>query len=302
MTGPASGVPGRILLVEDDPEAALFAIRVLGVRGGFDVTHSAGPVAALCQAREESWDLVITDIEMPGMTGLELLEQLRRHDPLVPVAVVTAHVTVGNAVSALRSRADEFLEKPLRAEPLIETAAALVAKGRAARQAGREVVLAIGAHPDDVEIGAGGTLLGHHHAGHQVAILTMTRGARGGPGGPASRGVGERGQDSGRRPVPGRPRRHQHQRGRSDDHRDEPRHRAGRADHPVHPLDPRRAPGPPQHAPGRDGGRPRGRPGLLLPVPVGHGRLRAVAVRRHRRAAVGEAGGHRRVRLADHGA
>ena len=180
MTGPADSAKGRILLVEDDPEAALFAIRVLGMRGGFDVTHSADPAVALRRAREESWDLVITDIEMPGMTGLELLEQLRRHDPLVPVAVVTAHVTVDNAVSALRNRADEFLEKPLRAEPLIETAAALVAKGRAARRAGREVVLAIGAHPDDVEIGAGGTLLGHHHAGHQVAILTMTRGARGG--------------------------------------------------------------------------------------------------------------------------
>ena len=180
MTGPADGIPGRILLVEDDPEAALFAIRVLRMRGGFDVTHSADPAVALRQAREESWDLVITDIEMPGMTGLELLEQLRLHDPLVPVAVVTAHVTVDNAVSALRNRADEFLEKPLRAGPLIETATALVAKGRAARLAGREVVLAIGAHPDDVEIGAGGTLLGHHHAGHQVAILTMTQGARGG--------------------------------------------------------------------------------------------------------------------------
>lgn len=172
--------PSRILLVEDDPEAARFAVRVLGMQGGFDVTHTTDPSVGLHLVSSQSWDLVITDVEMPGMTGLELLEELRRVDPLLPVAVVTAHVTVDNAVSALRNRADEFLEKPLRPDRLIATAAALIEKGRAARMVGREVVLAIGAHPDDIEIGAGGALLAHRSMGHHVAVLTMTRGARGG--------------------------------------------------------------------------------------------------------------------------
>jgi two-component system response regulator HydG len=175
---PAS--PGRILLVEDDPEAASFVIQVLAVRNGYEVVHMADPAAALLRAAAESWDLVLTDVEMPGMSGLEMLESLRRTDPDLPVAIVTAHATVDTAIRALRNRADDFQEKPLRPARLLAMVSALVAKGRAARLAQREVVLAIGAHPDDVEIGAGGTLLAHRKMGHEVAILTLSRGARGG--------------------------------------------------------------------------------------------------------------------------
>jgi two-component system response regulator HydG len=172
--------PARILVVEDDPEAASFIIQVLGVRGNCDVTHTADPVAALLRASTESWDLVLTDVEMPGMTGIELLESLRQVAPDLPVAIMTAHASVGNAIGALRSRADEFLEKPLRPAQLTATVSRLVAKGRAERKLRREVVLAVGAHPDDVEIGVGGTLAAYHQMGHQVAILTLSRGARGG--------------------------------------------------------------------------------------------------------------------------
>jgi LmbE family N-acetylglucosaminyl deacetylase len=56
----------------------------------------------------------------------------------------------------------------------------LVDKGRAVRAASRQVVLAIGAHPDDVEIGAGGALAVHADLGHEIAILTLCRGSRGG--------------------------------------------------------------------------------------------------------------------------
>ena len=77
------------------PEAASFVIQVLGVRGNFDVTHTADPVAALLRASTEPWDLVLTDVEMPGMTGIELLESLRQVAPDLPVAIMTAHASVG---------------------------------------------------------------------------------------------------------------------------------------------------------------------------------------------------------------
>jgi CheY-like chemotaxis protein len=128
--GPASGSQARILLVEDDPEAALFAITVLAKRGPFEVTHVADPVVALRLAAAGSWDLVLTDVEMPGMTGLELLDALRRIAPALPVAVLTAHVYLRTA--ELASRADEFLIKPVRIDQLLATAAALI--GRPAGQ------------------------------------------------------------------------------------------------------------------------------------------------------------------------
>jgi LmbE family N-acetylglucosaminyl deacetylase/CheY-like chemotaxis protein len=172
--------PGRILVVEDDFVAARFLTQILGVRGGFEVKHTADPAVALEQASSQTWDLVLTDVEMPGMTGLELLEALRRLAPDLPVAVMTAHASVDYAVGALRSHADEFLQKPVRPDLLLATVTRLVDQGRAARLASRQSVLAIGAHPDDVEIGAAGALLAHRAAGHAVSILTLSRGARGG--------------------------------------------------------------------------------------------------------------------------
>src|SRR5580692_9534175 len=171
--------PARILLVDDDAALGRYLARVL-TRGGFEVIHELDSGGALHRIETESWDLLITDIEMPGMTGLELLDRVRQLEPDLPVAVLTGNPTIDYAVTALRSAAAEFLQKPIAAAELVAKATELVEAGRAARAAGRETVLAIGAHPDDVEIGAAGTLLAHRAAGDTVAILTLSRGARGG--------------------------------------------------------------------------------------------------------------------------
>jgi two-component system, NtrC family, response regulator HydG len=124
---------GRILLVEDDPEAALFAVHVLTKRARFDVTHTADPAVALELAVAGPWDLVLTDLELPGMTGLELLHALRQAAPALPVAVVTAHVPTGTTHEALLSEADSYLCKPLKIDQLISTATDLIRNGRKTR-------------------------------------------------------------------------------------------------------------------------------------------------------------------------
>src|ERR1022692_1051061 len=180
--------PGRILLVEDDAVAAHFALHVLGKRGGFDVTHTTDPAVALRYVSSAAWDLVLTDAELPGMTGLEFLAALRRLSPDLPVAVITAHESADIAMRELRKQSDEFLQKPVRPDRLQAVVAALVASGRAARRAARQQsVLAIGAHPGDVETGAAGALLAHRALGQKVSILTLTRGAS--LAGMASRGM-----------------------------------------------------------------------------------------------------------------
>src|ERR1700753_3734147 len=171
---------GRILLIDDDPDLGVFLTRVLRSRGGYEVTHELDPAAALRRIGEQDWDLLITDIEMPGMTGLELLERVRQRRPHLPVAVLTGHATVDYAVSALRSAAAEVLEEPITAADLVAKADELITAARAARAASTESVLAIGAHPDDVEIGAAGTLIAHRAAGDRVAIVTLSHGSRGG--------------------------------------------------------------------------------------------------------------------------
>jgi CheY-like chemotaxis protein len=131
-----TGPRGRILVVEDDPDAALFLVHVLANRGQFEVTHTADPAVALRLAAAEHWDLVLTDLEMPGMTGLELLAALRQVAPALPVAVVTAHAPADMMAAALLSHPDEYLQKPLRINQLIATAIALISKGREAGHAG----------------------------------------------------------------------------------------------------------------------------------------------------------------------
>ena len=105
VTRKADPKRARILVVEDDPETALFAVYVLTHQGQYDVTHTPDPVAALRLATSEHWDLVLTDMDMPGMTGLELADALRREVPALPVAVVTAHAPAAMSSAAFRPAA-----------------------------------------------------------------------------------------------------------------------------------------------------------------------------------------------------
>ncbi|MCW2601796.1 MAG: response regulator [Frankiales bacterium] len=172
----------RVLVVDDDPDVGTYTRTVLVRRGGFEVLALADPFLARAAVEDFRPDVVVTDIEMPGMSGLELISLLREDQPGLPVVVITAHVSVDYAVAALRSQADEFLTKPVASSELISIVNRLAAEGRANREAGRprEFVLAVGAHPDDVEIGVGGILAAHRDAGDSVVILTLSRGAKGG--------------------------------------------------------------------------------------------------------------------------
>ncbi|MET0784560.1 MAG: response regulator [Leifsonia flava] len=173
--------PYRVLVIEDDEDVALFTRTVLEKRAGCDVRVLYSGIGAIDVVREFRPDVLVTDVELPGASGLDILEQARLIDPSLPVIVMTAHASVDYAVRALRDRADEFLTKPVPSTVLVETVHRLGARSRqaaAARQ--KRTVLAIGAHPDDVEIGVGGVLAAHAAAGDPIVILTLSRGARGG--------------------------------------------------------------------------------------------------------------------------
>ena len=84
---------------------------------------------ALRLAAAEHRDLLLTDLDLPGMTGIELLAALREVVPALPVAVTSAHALDGTLTSLL-GHADEYLEKPVRLDTLIATATALTGQGR----------------------------------------------------------------------------------------------------------------------------------------------------------------------------
>jgi len=174
----------RVVVVEDDADVAFYTKTVLEKRGGCVVETVSDPSLARGVIDVFLPDVVVTDIEMPGINGLELMEQIRTDHPGIPIVVMTAHISVDYAVGALNAQADEFLIKPISASDLVTAVMRLAADGRASRvdqgTGQRESVLAIGAHPDDVEFGIGGILAAHRAAGDSVTILTLSRGSSAG--------------------------------------------------------------------------------------------------------------------------
>ncbi len=174
--------PFRVIVVEDDHDVAEYTQTILENKLGCTVLTFTDPTKVRDAVVDFAPDVVITDIEMPGMSGLDLIEQLRELRPGTPVIVMTAHASIDYAVSALRNQANEFLTKPVSSSELVAHVERLATDDRAMRSGSskRASVLAIGAHPDDVEVGAGGTLAAHRAAGDLVTILTLSRGARDG--------------------------------------------------------------------------------------------------------------------------
>src|SRR5208337_2312912 len=111
---------GRVLVVDDD-ELALEMLAELLTMTGYSVKTATEGRAGVEIFRNELSDLVITDIRMPHVDGLEMLRQVREIDEVVPVIVVTGHGDLDNAIGALRKGAYDFLQKPINPDILLST-------------------------------------------------------------------------------------------------------------------------------------------------------------------------------------
>ena len=103
---------GRILIVDDEVNARTALCELLREEG-YIVESAADAFKALGKAADFAPDLVLTDLKMPGMDGLQLLGRLRETDPDLPVVVMTAFGEVETAVRAMRSGARDYLAKPV---------------------------------------------------------------------------------------------------------------------------------------------------------------------------------------------
>jgi DNA-binding NtrC family response regulator len=110
----------KILLVEDDAQMQL-AITANLSREGYDIKIAPDGRSGLLMLEKESFDLVISDQKMPEMTGLELLNELKRREIGTPFIMITAHGTITQAVEAMQSGAADFLSKPFNAQDLLKT-------------------------------------------------------------------------------------------------------------------------------------------------------------------------------------
>jgi DNA-binding NtrC family response regulator len=107
-----------IMIVEDDVALSRFISDILSDDGQrVRVFHD--PYRAVAEFGKERFSLVITDVKMPGMDGIEVLDHVKRINPNVPVIIITAHATVDVSIQALRKGADDLITKPFESEEFL---------------------------------------------------------------------------------------------------------------------------------------------------------------------------------------
>src|SRR5438477_2715323 len=113
-------MPDRTLLVADDDPGLRESLERTLTREGYRVLLASDGRAALERLQDGAIDLIVTDLKMPGLTGLELLRAAKAIAPDVDVILLTAFGTVEEAVKAMKDGAYDFLTKPFRREQLLK--------------------------------------------------------------------------------------------------------------------------------------------------------------------------------------
>jgi len=101
------------VLVVDDDKAHRIMLRTLLTAWGYDVAEADDGDGAITMAGEAPWDLILMDIRMARVSGLEALQEIRRVNPAIPTIIMTAYSSVESAVEAMKKGAYDYLTKPL---------------------------------------------------------------------------------------------------------------------------------------------------------------------------------------------
>jgi len=123
----------RVLLVEDEVHVAESLEAHFRAHGMETVVCATGEDALAAPP----CDAVVADLKLPGMSGVDLLEQLKERDRALPVLVLTGHGTIGDAVAAMRAGALDFLAKPAEPDVIVERVCKAVERGRIEKERDR---------------------------------------------------------------------------------------------------------------------------------------------------------------------
>lgn len=101
------------ILIVDDEQVVRDSLSKWFKEDGFSVSTAAGAAEALQQLQAQKWDILLLDIKMPGMDGMELQQRIKEIDPTATIIFITAHATVDTAVKALKEGAFDYVTKPV---------------------------------------------------------------------------------------------------------------------------------------------------------------------------------------------
>lgn len=110
---------GRTIFVVDDEESHRMMLRAHLEEEGFEVVEASDGQEAVDRIKDKFFDLVLIDIRMPKMDGMEALRQIKKITSAIPVIIMTAYGSINSAIEALKSGAEDYLTKPLDIDELL---------------------------------------------------------------------------------------------------------------------------------------------------------------------------------------
>ena len=114
-------MPERILVVDDEPNMLRLLKTILMDKTGYEVTTTNNPLEVSKLLQEGHYDLVVTDLKMPLVDGIDLIGIVKHLDVTMPIIVITAYGTIETAEEAIQKGAYDFITKPFRKETILIT-------------------------------------------------------------------------------------------------------------------------------------------------------------------------------------
>jgi DNA-binding NtrC family response regulator len=127
----------RILIVDDEERFRLTLAKLLKVRE-LDVTTLGSGPEALEALKQEQYDVIVLDVRMPGMDGIETLAEIKKLNPNIEVIILTGHASVDAAVDIMKLGGYDYLLKPCSVEELIDKIDAAFERKQAREQRGKK--------------------------------------------------------------------------------------------------------------------------------------------------------------------
>ena len=160
---------GRVLIIGDDESICVECRQILEAHS-FNVSTASNSNQALAKIRQESYDVVLLDLKVPGLPGMEVLKRLKEDSPATAVIVITEQAAVDSAVEALKQGAIDYLPKPFSPDALLtrtERASSVVMRALEDACIGQEL--------DRKMLSQ--VLIGHSEAMNRVVLLTKNAAA-----------------------------------------------------------------------------------------------------------------------------
>ncbi|MBI5196201.1 MAG: response regulator [Nitrospirae bacterium] len=114
-------MPEKILAVDDEPDMLKLLSMIIREKTSHEIITTNNPLEALELAKQGGFDIIIADLKMPGLDGVELLDAVRKFDENIPVIIITAYGTVESAAETMHKGAFDFITKPFRKEQILYT-------------------------------------------------------------------------------------------------------------------------------------------------------------------------------------